>query len=147
MLNGRFGLSVCAFLFGMMLMMALIASGMRSPLAVSELAPLHLGLIALFIAVPMAHWLLIFFRRRGSKVIVPSRPHLSISAFLLGEMLVLTFVSLGFVTLPPFESYSTTRMIMFVGLAVALVMIWTFLFFARGKQGSQERRADGTAVS
>lgn len=145
MLNGRFALSLCAFLLGIMTMMALIAAGVRNPLAFDELAPLHVALIAGFILLPALHWSYIFFRRRGTKILVRSRPQLSISAFLLGEMLVMTLTSLEFVILPSFDSYSTLKMVSFVGLVIGLLMFWGILFFVRGGEDRKERNAKESA--
>ena len=94
---------------------------------------------------PVLYWLYIFYRRRGIKVLLRSRPQLSLSALLIGEMAVLTMVSLD-VPLP-FEAaeFSAAQLAIYIAVQLALVSVWAALFF-RPRQAAEGATGDTVAV-
>ena len=131
MMNGRVWLSFCALAFGAMAMMALISLEMRDPFDFSKLSSFRLTIYFALLVGPIFYWLYIFFRRRGMQVIMRSRPQLSLSAFLLGEMLALTMTSLRIVTPIPFAAVTTLHLIFYIATLAALGLAWAILFFRR----------------
>ena len=114
-----------------MAMMALISLEMRHPFDFGKLSGFRLTIYFALLVGPIFYWLYIFFRRRGMKVIMRSRPQLSLSAFLLGEMLALTIVSLRIVTPIPFAAVTTPQLAFYIVTLAALGLAWAILFFRR----------------
>ena len=114
-----------------MAMVALISLDMRHPFEFSKLSNFRLAIFSALLVGPVIYWLYIFFRRRGMKVIMRSRPQLSLSAFLLGEMLVLTMASLRILAPIPFAEVTTLQLASYIATMAALGLAWAILFFRR----------------
>lgn len=144
MMSGRFWLSSCALAFGALAMMALISFDLRHPFDFSEISSFQSVYYFALLLGPIFYWLTIFYRRRGIKVILRSRPQLSLSALLIGEMAVLTLLSLG-VPLP-FEvaAFSAIQLAIYVAVMVVLFAVWSVMFF-RPRQ-TAGRPAGGSAT-
>ena len=134
-MSSRFWLSCCAFLLGVLSMMVLIGLDYRSPVEFAQLSlPALVSYLALIVG-PVVYWLYIFYRRRGTKVILRSRPQLSISAFLFGEMLMLCLVSFGVAVPLDFQNFTTVQFLSLVSLFSLLLSFWLLLFYRpRGAQ-------------
>ncbi len=145
MMSGRFWLSSCALAFGALAMMALISWDLRDPFVFSEISAFQMAYFAALLVGPILYWIYIFYRQRGIKVILRSRPQLSLSALLIGEMVVLTMVSLGIPL--PFEAaeFSTVQLAIYAAGQIVLVAIWAALFF-RPRQATGRTTGDPAAV-
>ena len=78
-------------------------------------------------------------------MLLRSRPQLSLSALLIGEMAVLTMVSLD-VPLP-FEAaeFSTAQLALYIAVQPVLVSVWAALFF-RPRQAAEGATGDTVAL-
>ncbi len=145
MTSGRFWLSCCAMVFGALAMMALISWELRQPFAFGEISNFQMAYFFALLVGPVLYWLYVFYRRRGIKVALRSRPQLSVSAVLIGEMAVLSMVSLGIPL--PFEAaeFSTVELAIYIAVQVALVAVWAVLFF-RPRQAADGAAGDTAAA-
>ncbi len=131
--------------FGALAMMALISWELRHPFSFGEISSFQMAYFFALLVVPVLFWLYIFYRRRGIKVLLRSRPQLSVSAVLIGEMAVLTMVSLGIPL--PFEAaeFATIDLAIYIAVQVALVAVWAVLFF-RPRQAAKRATGNPAAV-
>ena len=125
-------------------MVALISLELRQPFAFGEISGFQLAYFVALLVGPALYWLYIFYRRRGIKVLLRSRPQLSLSALLIGEMAVLTMVSVGIPL--PFEvaEFGTVELAIYVAVQVVLLAVWAVLFF-RPRQAT-DRATDRATV-
>ena len=131
-MSNRFWLSACAFIVGAMVMMTFISLDHSKLVDFRSFMQGHVIIYAICLLGPLVYWLYIFFRRRGMRVILSSRPHLSASALLFGELLVLTLGSLRILAPIDFANFSLFQTLLYVASILAPVLLWINLFFGKG---------------
>ena len=131
-MSNRFWLSACAFMVGALLMMAFISLDQSKLVDFGSFEMGHVIIYGLCLLGPLVYWLYIFFRRRGMKVILSSRPHLSASALLFGELLVLTMASLRLLAPIDFANFSLFQTLLYAASVLAPALLWINFYFGKG---------------
>ncbi len=130
-MSNRFWLSLCAFTFGALTMLVVLSLSPATLISFGSFSLAQMLFYGVFLIGPLLYWLYIFFRPRGMNVILRSRPHLSLSALLFGELLILTMVSLQMLDRVNFETASTAGLVLLVLGIVVPLAAWLILFFWR----------------
>ena len=106
MFGGRLLLSLSALIFGGMSAWTSVSLQILSPIDFDGLGPFELFLCGIAIAAAIIAWRYIYFRQRGSYVMISSRPILTISAFFLGGMSVMVLFYFRFIYPVEFSNLS-----------------------------------------
>ncbi len=127
MFSGRLLLSLSALAFGGMSAWTAVSLRILSLTNFGRLGPFELFLFGIAIAAAIFAWLYIFFRSRGSYIWVNSRPILTISAFILGGMSVMTLLNFRLIYPVEFSNLSSVAFTFYAFSFAFPLILWLAL--------------------